>query len=67
MSVTWPAPPGIRPDVHERFLAVIQRATERERLSNEVFAPDDDAGPEAAGNAAEEIGGERPVGYGESA
>ena len=68
MSVTWPAPPGIRPDIHERFLAVVQRATERERLPDEVLteAPVDAAealDDEAEGEPSEVVDAGRTRGY----
>lgn len=49
----YPCPPGIRPATHERFLAVVARATQAEALPQEVLAePQDDEEGDLEGGAA---------------
>lgn len=49
-ACAWPyqPPAGIRPDVHARFVAVIQRATEKVALPPAIWADDPD-GPDEPG------------------
>lgn len=53
----YPAPPGIREEIHQRFVSVIERATVREALPESVFAEAQDDGvdpdTEAAGQSME--------------
>lgn len=44
----YPAAPGVRAEIHQRFAAIVERATVREALPDSVFAEaqDDDVDPD---------------------